>query len=111
MGGDRNVYAKTSSDMEVVLDGMVRCVKGLPDSANLAGRLRVEMAYYEKTSGPKPIYILNETYRKERHELVAQQVWEDERSKAWLQILVLDSFIVKSSSRGPMSPWQQPTTF
>lgn len=75
--GDRNVYTKTLSDMELDLDVMVRCVRGLPQSVNPEGRKRFEMPY-DRTTGPKPIFFLNETYRQQRHELVQQQVIEDE---------------------------------
>jgi len=75
--GDRQVYKKSLSEVEHDLDIMVRCAKNLPQSANAEGRQRFEMSY-EATIGPKPIYFLNETFRKERHGLLQRLVVQDE---------------------------------
>ena len=56
---------------------MVRCAKNLRQNVNPTGKKRFEMPY-DATTGPKPIYFSNETYRKVRHELVQHMVMEDE---------------------------------
>lgn len=70
-----NFTLSTNSDMDV----MVRCARGLPNSANPRNDV---VAYYEqglkKTKGPKPIFFQDAQYRRERHELVVKIVSDDE---------------------------------
>jgi hypothetical protein len=58
-------------------DMVIRCVKGLPNEANVNG-LKRHLPTFVELNGNKPIFFLNETYRKERHELVKAMIAEEE---------------------------------
>jgi hypothetical protein len=57
---------------------MVRCARDLPNSANPTSKARFEGGF-EGYVGTKPIFFLNETYRKERHARLKTMVAEDEK--------------------------------
>ena len=63
------------------IDTLVRCAKKLPNSAHPyktdIGKCTFEGGF-DGTGGNKPIFFLNETYRRERHALLTRIVLEDE---------------------------------
>jgi hypothetical protein len=77
---DKDIMQKTLSQASEDLDGFVRCMKGLDNSAQPNADWRRDV-YDEgwKVKGPKPIFFLNETYTKERHALVKKMLEEDEK--------------------------------
>ena len=64
----------SDGDMDVV----VRCVHQLDNFHNPASVKRRVVRPFERMGGPKPIYFLNETYRKERWRFVKEMVLKDE---------------------------------
>jgi hypothetical protein len=60
------------------LDVVVRCVHDLPNSANPKSAVRIAESF-KMLVGSKPIFFLNETYRKVRHEHVRKIVLVDEK--------------------------------
>mmetsp|Transcript_10157 Transcript_10157/g.11598 ORF Transcript_10157/g.11598 Transcript_10157/m.11598 type:complete len:195 (+) Transcript_10157:91-675(+) len=77
--GDKHTYKKTLSDLNADLDVMVRCSKNLVLPNNSTEKKRYELPY-EKIQGPKPIYFLNETYRRIRHETLQRQVIQEDEA-------------------------------
>ena len=63
-------------------DLIIRCVKDLPNDVKTdksrAGMDRI-MGTFAELNGNKPIFFLNETYRKERHELVKAMIQDEEK--------------------------------
>ena len=58
---------------------MVRCVKGIPEPKHSEYEVRSFFSQgFSGTGGNKPIFFLNETYRRYRHELLTRMVLEDE---------------------------------
>lgn len=60
------------------VDMLVRCARDLPNSANPASKTRYEGGL-DSYTGPKPIFFLNETYRRQRHAQVKLMIDEDEK--------------------------------
>ena len=61
-------------------DMVIRCVKGLPNEANVdVDALQRHLPTFMELNGNKPIFFLNETYRNERHELVKAMIAEEEK--------------------------------
>ena len=74
----RAKYMKLSDIHNEDLDMLVRCARDLPNSANPTSKDRFEGGFNSYV-GSKPIYFLNETYRKLRHAEVKRIIEEDER--------------------------------
>lgn len=68
----------TMSNISPEWDMVIRCVKSLPNEANVDGLQRQLLSFVD-LNGNKPIFFLNETYRKERHELVKAMIAEEEK--------------------------------
>lgn len=62
-------------------DLVIRCVKGLPNEVKVdkAGGLDRHLQGFTELKGNKPIFFLNETYRRERHKLVNAMIIEEEK--------------------------------
>lgn len=74
----RAKYMKLSDIHNEDLDMLVRCARDLPNSANPTSKDRYEGGFNSYV-GSKPIFFLNETYRKLRHAKVKMIIEEDER--------------------------------
>jgi hypothetical protein len=62
-------------------DMIIRCAKGLPNEVKadkVNGLDRYTQSFLE-LKGNKPIFFLNETYRKEQHEMVKVMISEEEK--------------------------------
>jgi hypothetical protein len=66
------------SNISPALDVVVRCVHDLPNKANPQSAVRI-VKPFNRSVGPKPIFFLNESYRKARHEHVRDIVLADEK--------------------------------
>lgn len=77
--GDKDIMQKTLSQASEDLDGFVRCMKGLPNSAQPNDWIREVYEDGENTKGQKPIFFLKKAYTKERHELVKKMLAADEK--------------------------------
>ena len=61
-------------------DLVTRCVKGLPNEVKVdkASGLDRHLQGFTELKGNKPIFFMNETYRRERHKLVSAMIMEEE---------------------------------
>jgi hypothetical protein len=76
---DGMAHTKHLGQLDGDLDVVVRCVKKLPIQEGREPDTRgVFSGGYDGTAGNKPIFFLNETYRRLRHELTSRLVVEDE---------------------------------
>jgi hypothetical protein len=76
---DGMAFAKHLGRLDGDLDVVVRCVRKLPVQEGRGSDTRgVFSGGYIGTVGNKPIFFLNETYRRLRHELTSRLVMEDE---------------------------------
>ena len=79
--GHENPDAEKDADLTKVapeFDMIIRCVKGIPNEEKIMGENRFTTSFAE-TNGSKPIFFLNETFVRKRHEDVKAMVAEEER--------------------------------
>lgn len=62
-------------------DLIIRCVKDLPNDVKTDKKEGMDriMGTFAELSGNKPIFFLNDTYRKERHELIKAMIHDEEK--------------------------------
>ena len=80
-----HAYTKAGSiDLSTIypeFDLIIRCVKDLPNDVKTDKKKGMDriMGTFAELNGNKPIFFLNDSYRKERHELIKAMIHDEEK--------------------------------